>query len=443
MNLLEIAKKAGVVGAGGAGFPTYAKLDCQADYVLINGAECEPLLRVDQMLMARYPDQVILGAWDAAEAVGAGKAIIGIKNKHKTVIEQLENRISELQMQGKVSVGILPDIYPAGDEMVLVYQLTGRIVPEMGIPKSVGCVVINAETCINLYQAEQGQPVTEKYITLAGDIPVPKTVKVPIGTPIAEVLRMSGAECLEEYGVIRGGPMMGSLLEDLNDGITKKDKGFILLKKDHPLIRKKSCTESSAKRINRSACEQCRMCTDLCPRFLLGHNMQPHKMMRTLSYAPNDASLQSIAALCSQCNLCEYFSCPANLHPRMTNAIFKQNLAKANLRYHPTSQEYAARESRPYRLVPSKRLIARLGLREFDRPAPWSEEAVAPAEVCIAMKQNAGVPAKPVVHIGQRVLKNEVIGEVDAGALGVFIHASIDGIVSACDETHIVIKRGG
>ena len=442
MSFLETVKNAGVVGAGGAGFPTYAKLDCRADYVLVNGAECEPLLRVDQLLMARYPDDVILGAKRAAQEVGAGKTIIGVKGKHKEVIELLERRMEELHVQADVSVGILPDIYPAGDEVILVYQLTGRIVPEMGLPKDVGCVVINAETCVNLRRAEQGLPVTEKYLTLAGDVPAPKTVRVPVGMPIKDVIRMSGVDVPEAYAVIRGGPMMGSLLEKWDDSVTKKDKGFIILKKDHPLIRKKSCTEEHAGHINRSACEQCRMCTDLCPRFLLGHHMEPHKMMRALCYAPNDASRQPIAALCSQCNLCEYFSCPANLHPRMTNALFRKNLAEAGLRYQPQTHAYQTRTNRRYRLVPSKRLIARLGLREFDRQAPWTEESVLPEEVRIATKQNAGAAAKPVVYVGQSVRKNEVIGKVAGGALGVPIHASIDGIVTACDDKYIVIKRG-
>lgn len=440
MSLLETVRRAGIVGAGGAGFPTYAKLNCQAEYLLVNGAECEPLLRVDQLLMARYPDQVILGAGAAAEAVGARKAVIGVKGKHKEVIELLQQRIE--QLNAPVSVGILPDIYPAGDEVVLVYQLTGRIVPELGLPKDVGCVVVNVETCLNIHNARQGRPVTEKYVTLAGDIPQPRTVRVPVGTPIRELLRAVGVTDPEAYGVIRGGPMMGGLLEDWGDSITKKDKGFVILKKDHALIRKKSCTEERAEHINRSACEQCRMCTDLCPRFLLGHGMQPHKMMRALSYARDDVSRQTLAALCSQCNLCEYFSCPANLHPRMTNTLFRKNLARAGVRYQPQGGPYQVRSSRSYRLVPSKRLVARLCLGDFDRPAPWAE-AEEPEEVRISTRQNVGAPARPVVHVGQRVKREELIGDVAQDALGVPIHASIDGVVTACDENCIVIRRGG
>ena len=125
MSLLEQVKEAGVIGAGGAGFPTHAKLNCKAEYILMNGAECEPLLRVDQQLMAMYPDEIIKGFKAAGELVGAKKAIIGIKGKHHDVIEILEEHIKTLGVGDYVSVGILPDIYPAGDGQVRVYQLTG------------------------------------------------------------------------------------------------------------------------------------------------------------------------------------------------------------------------------------------------------------------------------------------------------------------------------
>ena len=134
MALLDQIKSAGVIGAGGAGFPTHAKLTSNADYILMNGAECEPLLRVDQQLMAMYPEEIIRGFEMAGRMVGAKQAIIGIKGKHGDVIQILRDTIDRIGFADYVSVGILPDIYPAGDEQVLVYQLTGRVVPEAGIP---------------------------------------------------------------------------------------------------------------------------------------------------------------------------------------------------------------------------------------------------------------------------------------------------------------------
>ena len=128
MDLIEQVKDAGIIGAGGAGFPTYAKLGSAAEYMLMNAAECEPLLRVDQQLLAVYTDRILTGFEAAAQAVQASHAIIGIKKKHSQVIALLRKRIGELQMN--IEVFELPDFYPAGDDQILFYEVTGRIVPE-------------------------------------------------------------------------------------------------------------------------------------------------------------------------------------------------------------------------------------------------------------------------------------------------------------------------
>lgn len=439
MELLEMIKDAGIIGAGGAGFPTHVKLAAKADYILLNGAECEPLLRVDQQLMEFYPDDVIRGFEMAGRLVEADQAIIGIKGKHKDVIAILEERIKALGVSDYVKIGILPDMYPAGDEQVLVYETTGRIVPETGIPINVGCVVCNVETALNIYKAAQGQPVIEKYITLAGDIPHRLTVKVPVGTPVLDVLKLSGIEDFEQYAVIAGGPMMGPLLTDLNGYITKKDKGFIILPKDHPLIVKKSCSVESAKRVNRAACEQCRMCTDLCPRYLLGHNMQPHKLMRISSYTIDENIGQTTALLCCQCNLCEYFSCPAGLHPRLNNLRFRGEVTEKKLRYERKTETYQTRPSREYSKVPSKRLVARLGLKEYDCKAPMSDVDLHVENVHIALGQCVGAPCEPIVAVGDHVEAGQMIGQIPEGKLGAPIHASISGNVLSITDQYIEI----
>ncbi|QXE19000.1 4Fe-4S dicluster domain-containing protein [Clostridium sp. 001] len=442
MSILDMVREAGVIGAGGAGFPTHAKLASKAEYILLNGAECEPLLRVDQQLMRMFPDEIIKGFESAGKLVGANKALIGIKGKHKEAISILRNRIEELQVGDFIEVKEIPDIYPAGDEQVLVHELTGRVVPEMGIPISVGCVVVNAETALNIYHASMGVPVTEKYITVAGDIPKRLTVKVPVGTPVIDVLKLSGIENFDDYTVIDGGPMMGPVKSDVDGYVTKKNKGFVILKKDHPLIRKKSVSIEQAKRVNRSSCEQCRMCTDMCPRYLLGHSTQPHKMMRALNYALKNVEEQKIAQLCCQCNLCELFSCPAGLYPKSANLYFKGKLAEQNIKYKPMKSEFTTRKSREYRLVPSKRLIARLGLHDFDRPAPMTEVQVNPEEVHIATRQHVGAPAVPIVNVGDHVELGQQIGKIPEGSLSAAIHASISGTVVECGNDFIVIRRG-
>lgn len=441
MNLLDMLKDAGIIGAGGAGFPTHAKLGAKAEYILMNGAECEPLLRVDQQLMAMYPDEIIKGFEAAGRLVGADKAIIGIKGKHKEVISVMRERIVALNLGDFVSVGELPDIYPAGDEQVLVYELTGRVVPEAGIPIQVGCVVVNSETALNIYQASLGIPVTEKYITIAGDVPNRLTVKVPVGTPVMDVLKLSGIDNFDGYAVIDGGPMMGPVMSGLNGYITKKNKGFVILKKEHSLIRRKSIKPDQARRVNRASCEQCRMCTDLCPRYLLGHDMQPHKMMRTLGYTLSGVEEKKISYLCCQCNLCELFSCPAGLYPKSANMMIKKDLMDQGVRYQAEPKEYATRTSREYRLLPSKRLIARLGLRDFDKPAPMTETVFNPETVSIALSQHVGAPAVPAVSVGEHVQSGQMIGRIPEGSLGAAVHASISGTVTEIENGFIAIRR--
>lgn len=441
MELLEKVRNAGVIGAGGAGFPTHVKLEADADYILLNGAECEPLLRVDQQLMAMYPAEIVKGLELAGRQVGAPQAVIGIKGKHKKVIDILNCKIQELALDDYMRVGILPDMYPAGDEQVLVYELTHRVVPEVGIPIAVGCVVVNAETALNIYKASLDEAVTEKYITLAGDIPNRMTVKAPIGIPVRDVLKMSGIDDFSDYAVIDGGPMMGSVMTDTDGFITKKNKGFVILKKDHPLILKKSCTMEQAGRINRSTCEQCRMCTDLCPRYLLGHQMEPHKMMRVGNYKMDAFSGQMNAQLCCQCNLCELFSCPAGLHPRMMNLYLKDQTIKQNLRYKPNKTEFAARDARDYRKVPSKRLIARLGLAGFDYPAPVTDVDYNADRIHIALSQHVGAPAEPIVAVGDSVKAGQMIGRIPEGKLSAAVHSSIDGKVLEMNQKYIVVGR--
>ncbi|MCG8566066.1 MAG: 4Fe-4S dicluster domain-containing protein [Desulfobacterales bacterium] len=439
MELLESVKQAGVVGAGGAGFPTHVKLAAQAEYILLNGAECEPLLRVDQQLMAIHPDEIIQGLAMAGDQVGAQYVVIGIKDKHKKVIAILDERIKALGLDQKVALHALPDIYPAGDEQVLVHEVTGRVVPEGGIPLQVGCVVVNSETAMNIYHAAQGRAVTHTWLTLAGDIPRRLTLKVPVGTPIREVLALTGLTDFSDYAVIDGGPMMGGVLADLDGHVSKTSKGYILLKKSHGLIAKKTLTPQAASRMNKAACAQCRMCTDLCPRYLMGHAIEPHKMMRLANYGGDQGA--ELAQLCCSCNLCQLFSCSQGLYPRFANDAAKAKSAEQGIRYTPEEKEYTPREMRAFRLIPSKRLIARLGLTAFDAPAPVESIDLDPQEVCVGCKPHVGAPVDACVAVGDRVDAGMIIGDVAQGNLGAPIHASISGQITRITPECITIRK--
>ena len=441
MSLLDKIKSAGVVGAGGAGFPTHVKLASKADYILMNAAECEPLLRVDQQIMDIYCDDIIHGFEMAGRLVEAKKAIIGIKYKHKHVIQKLRQRISELNLDDYISVNELKDVYPAGDEQVLVYELTGRVVPEMGIPLNVGCVVVNSETCLNIYNSMNDVAVTDSYVTIAGDIDNPCTLKVPVGTPLRKLFELANISNIEDYGIIDGGPMMGPLLSNLESSVTKKSKGYILLKKEHSLIKNKGVDQAQAKKLNRGSCEQCRMCTDLCPRYLLGHNLQPHKMVRTQAYNIDDLTGQQTAQLCVQCNLCELFSCPIGIKPMHANNYFRAKLLNEGIKYSASKEVFEVRNNRDFRLVSTKRLIARLGLYKYDRPAPLLDKDIDISQVKIATRQHVGAPAKPIVSVGDNVVKGQLIGIIQENSLGANIHSSINGVVVDVNDNYITIRR--
>jgi RnfABCDGE-type electron transport complex C subunit len=436
VDLIQSVREAGIVGAGGAGFPTHVKLAAKAEYFILNGAECEPLLRVDQQLMKVYTHEIITGMKLVMAALDAKEAFIAIKGKHKEAIKAVTDCIDDTS----ISVIVLEDFYPAGDEQVLVYEVLKRVVPEMGIPLKVGCVVMNAETVLNIYNSTKQIPVTDTYLTVTGKVKEPVTLKLPVGASVRDVLDHCGIMETEGIKVIDGGPMMGKIIGSLDDPITKTTKGLIVLDESHSLIRKKSMPIDRARRISRVACEQCRMCTDLCPRFLLGHNMQPHKMMRKVSYNYEDLTGAEMAFLCCECNICELYACPVNITPKSINVLYKGLLTGKGIKYQPEKTDFQPRATRDYRKVPVKRLIQKLGLQAYDREALIKEMPYVPDKIRVSLKQHTGAPAIPVVDLGQLVKRGELIGEIPENALGARIHSSIDGKVTAIDQ-YITIER--
>ena len=426
MNLLESARDAGVVGAGGAGFPSHIKLAAKAEYVILNGAECEPLLRVDQQLIVAFAEEIIIGLEEIVKIVEAKKAYIGIKAKHKEEVHILKEKLKD---NSKVEIFELEDFYPAGDEQSLVNEVTKRVVPEGGIPLKVGCVVINVETVLNIMESLKGKPVTNTYLTITGKVPKPVTLKLPIGITYGETITLAGIKDFKGLVLIDGGPMMGKVITNFQEPITKTTKGIIVLPEEHYLIRRKTMSTKMALKQSKGTCEQCRMCTDLCPRYLLGHDLQPHIMMRRSNFDYDNLENTETAFLCCECSICELYACPAGLSPRLINIHYKKSLSSIGAKYIPRKNEFAVLDSKEYRKTPVKRLISRLGLKEYDVAAPLEEVKYSPKKVKINLKQHLGAPSVAVVQVGQEVIQGQLIGEIPENSLGARVHASISGIV--------------
>lgn len=426
---IDAIRDAGIVGAGGAGFPTHVKLSAKVDTVIVNGAECEPLLKVDQQLTALHAEEVVAGLEIAMELTGAERGIIALKAKYKAAIEALTPL---LEGKDNISLDLLGNFYPAGDEQVLVYELLGRIVPEGGIPLEVGVVVQNVGTLINIAKAVKGGvPVTSRALTVAGAVAEPMTVEVPVGTPLRELVAMAGGPTDEPYGVIVGGPMMGKVETDLDTPIDKTTSGIVVLPSDHPLMLKKQDDMSHKLKLARAACIRCSLCTQTCPRSLLGHHLWPDRLMRAMAYNVTcDPSDLTNAFLCVECGVCTTYACPMGLDPCAMNREIKARLAKEGLDNPHRAKDLTPNQYRSTRKIPTYRLVGRLGLLEYDREAPVRAVDHIVRKVRIPLKQHIGAPAKPTVIVGDTVKEGEVIAEIPEGSLGARVHASIAGRVT-------------
>lgn len=438
-HIIDKIKECGVVGAGGAGFPTHVKISGKAKTIVVNGAECEPLLRVDQQLMALKANEVVKGLEVVMEVAGAKEAVIALKGKYTNAIVALEKEI-----QGKsIKVHQLGDFYPAGDEHVTVYESTGELVPQGDIPLKVDCIVINVETLINVAKAVKGEPVINTYLTVTGEGGEPVTYRMPIGTAIKEVLQVAGYQLDDGMKVIEGGPMMGRVVGDLTDPITKATKGLIVLPAEHPLIARKTLSIEKIVRQSMSACIQCRYCTDLCPRYLLGHKLEPHKIMRSLKHFQGQEEIVKMAMSCSECGACEQYACVMGLSPRVVNATLKMELGSKGIKPNKASDDQAANRLHEHRKIPINRLISRIGLTDYDLAAPLDEKEHTVEQVHIMLRQHVGAPSEPVVGIGQKVERGQLIAKVPEGALGANIHASISGVIKDVSDRIVISSVEG
>ncbi|MGD0695098.1 MAG: 4Fe-4S dicluster domain-containing protein [Terriglobia bacterium] len=436
-TLSEKLKACGVVGAGGAGFPTYVKAASKVEYVIANGAECEPLLHKDAELMAHSPAEILSGMKLMMSATGAQRGKFGVKQKNAEAIEAIQAQLGD----AAIDLVMLGDFYPSGDEFELVPAATGRLVPPGGIPLQVGCVVSNVETLYNVHQAERGVPVTQKFLTVCGAVREPKSFWAAIGTRFRDLLPLAGGAAREPFGIFVSGIMMGTLSFDLDDVVTKTTSGLIILPRDHYLISRKERPLAAMHRIGRSACDQCSYCTEFCPRYLLGYEVMPHKVMRSLAFSLSGAKLWNQSAeLCCACGLCTLYACPEDLYPKEACDQAKRDMRAEGIKF-VQKKEVEIHPMKEGRRVPLSMLRKRLKIEEYERDAPYADVDLQPRSVKLKLAGLPGAPARPVVSAGQRVKAGELVASVRDQELGANVHASIDGTVKAVSNEFVEIGR--
>jgi Na+-translocating ferredoxin:NAD+ oxidoreductase RnfC subunit len=342
-------------------------------------------------------------------------------------------------------VAPLRDTYPAGDEFILVYDVLGRVIPPGGIPLNVGAVVMNVETALNVSQAAE-KPVTEKFLSVAGAVAEPVTLRVPVGITLAECVAAAGGPTIPDPNFMVGGVMMGYLEDNHQALVDKTTGGVIVLPGDHVVVRRRRQDWRQIARIGRSACDQCSFCTELCPRWLLGHPIEPHAAMRSLGFNLVGEANVVGTQFCCECNLCSLYSCPEDLDPKNVCVQNKRRLAVEKRRWeNPPFNPRRPELHMANRKAPMARLMNKLGLRQFRNVGPLKDTLLAADKVGIKLKQHIGAACESVLQVGDRVKKGQLVGRPPVvngkPALGAPVHASIDGVVTSIADGVVWIEK--
>ena len=307
---IEAVKNAGIVGLGGAGFPTHFKLNAdpaKIEYLIINGAECEPYVTSDTLTMVDRVDDMEVAIEAIKKWLGVKNIIIGIENNKKKAIEKMKELMTKISSGCTASVKVLPPVYPQGGEKVLIYHTTGRVVEAGKLPIDAGCIVINCTTLATIgAYLRTGMPLVEKCVTVdGGAVKEPKNLIVPIGVPMEKVFEECGGFTSDPAKVVYGGPMMGITVPDLTAPIMKTTNAILAL------------TEKEIKAPKQTECIRCGSCTNTCP-----FGINPAEIAR--AYAKKDIAALNALALssCMECGCCS-FICPAHRPLVQTNRLAK------------------------------------------------------------------------------------------------------------------------
>jgi len=296
-EIISIVRDAGIVGMGGAAFPSSVKLTIpagkKAECAILNGCECEPFLTADYRVMKENLPDVMDGFFIVCKALGVDKGYIGLEGNKRDIAWMMRDYLSKTPSPFDIEVKILPERYPQGGEKQLIKSVTGREVPSGGLPIDVGCVVFNVQTCVAIRNAVcEGKPVIDRVLTVTGLVKETKNLRVRIGTPVSKILDYCGVEIKDGTKVILGGPMMGIQIHTTDIPVLKGTSGILVLPEE--ILPE-----------NIQPCIRCGKCVEVCPMQLV-----PAELGRYAEYKNWERCQQLSVSDCIECGCCSYI-CPA------------------------------------------------------------------------------------------------------------------------------------
>ncbi len=296
-EMISAVRGAGIVGMGGAGFPIHVKLSVpqgkKVEYVIVNGAECEPYLSSDHRAMLEYPDEMIDGLRAIMKAVGAEKGIVAIEDNKLDAEAILTKKLID---DPSIEVAVMETKYPQGSEKHIIKAVTGREIPAGSLPIDVGCLVNNIDTCIAVSAAlKEGMPIYKRRVTLSGGcVANPGVYEVRIGTPFSKLIEKAGGLSEEPTKVIMGGPMMGICQYSLDAPVIKTTSGLLCL------------SAAEAHQHQEGPCLRCGKCVGVCPM-----NLMPYSIAAAGRADDLEKGAKYNADSCIECGCCSYV-CPAS-----------------------------------------------------------------------------------------------------------------------------------
>jgi len=437
-EIVAAVRAAGVTT--GDGTPGHVALGRPADTVIANACECEPLVFSARHLLLHHAAEVVEGLRLAMEAAGARRGVVAFTDTRFGLEAAIRAAAAG---QPGIEVFKAPDFYPVGEDYIITYEATGRTVPSAGSTGSVGVSVFSVETLFDVCMALRGKPVTHRSVSVCGEVAQPAVFRIPVGASLADVLQQAGGVTAGRFRVLMGGPISGPLAEDLAEPVTKRTAALLVLPTHHIQVQKRARSLSMMLLRARSVCPECRDCTDSCARYLVGQEIEPHRIMRAICYSLDSLNTSITSAVhCNECGICDSYVCKMGISPRVICREIKAHLAAMGWQRPQSESPASVRESYASNHLSLEALTARLGVgkyvealdveRMLNSAATMDESRL--RGLSLPLLQHAGAPAAACVGVGDIVDPDQLIGEIPADHVGARVHAGLGGVVGAVGE---------